>query len=112
MTLQTADAFGVGLGLGLINPISRRQRRASNCRSCNRNGSRRAVAGRFLGEERTRNRKQKKQTPNAERPTPNLEFRNAGHFAFFPVVRTLAAKSLINSSTSPNVARNSAASVS
>ena len=51
-------------------------------------------------------------TPNAERPTPNLEFRNAGHFAFFSVVRTLAAKILINSSTSPNVARNSAGSVS
>src|SRR6202011_2428168 len=112
MALQTADAFSVRLRLRLIDPISWWQGRATDCRSCNRNRSRRAVAGSFLGEKRTRCTKQKKKTPNAERPTPNVEVKRTHHFAFFSVVRTLAAKIRINSSLSFSVSRRSASSAS
>src|SRR5437016_12083409 len=40
-------------------------------------------------------------TPNAQHPTPNVEFRRSGHYlAFLSAVRMLAAKILISSSTS------------
>ena len=48
MALQTTDAFHVGLRLRLIDPIMRRQCCASDCRSFDRNRSRRAVAGKCL----------------------------------------------------------------
>jgi hypothetical protein len=44
MALQTADALCIGLGLRLIDPISRRQSCACDCRPLNGNRSRRAVA--------------------------------------------------------------------
>src|SRR5438046_6721002 len=45
MALQTTDTLSVRLRLRLIDPISWRQRRARNWRSCNRSRSRRTVAG-------------------------------------------------------------------
>src|SRR5438046_10599127 len=44
MALQTTDTLSVRLHLRLIDPISRRQRRARDCRSCSRNRRRRTVA--------------------------------------------------------------------
>jgi len=43
MALQTTDTLSVRLRLRLIDPISWRQRRARDCRSCSRNRRRRTV---------------------------------------------------------------------
>jgi hypothetical protein len=76
MALQATDAFRVGLRLGLIDPITRRQCCASGGRSFDRNRSRRAVAGRgrLLGENERRG-KQQKQTSNVQRPTLNAKWK-------------------------------------
>ncbi len=79
MTLQTADTFCVRFGLGLIDPIVRRQSRPCDCRSFNRNGGWWAVAGcNLLCNCRTRDAKKDEQkTFNAQRPTFNAQRKRA-----------------------------------
>src|ERR1700732_1446865 len=122
MTLQTTDAFRVGLRLGLIDPITRRQCCANGCRSFDRNRSRRTVGGRGrLGENECRGKQQKqtsnvqrptlnskwkKKTPNPQLPTLNVQLWSPGrHLAFLSAVRMLAAKILISSSVSMSSGR-------
>jgi hypothetical protein len=75
MTLQTTDAFDVGFGLCLIDPIARRQCRACGHRSFDGDGGRRTIAGggKFLAESNRGKKKQRKQTSNAQRPTLNAQ---------------------------------------
>jgi hypothetical protein len=109
MTLQTANAFGVSFALRLIDPVPWRQSCARDYRCLNRHRSRATVTGScfFLGEQRPRDEKKNKKTPNAQHRTPNIELISLlFHVSFVSAVRTLEMKILCDScSDTPNERR-------
>src|SRR3954471_5845506 len=101
VALIAPRAFRVSRRLRLIDPILARASRGLGDRIVWRERSGRTVAGFFLGDGCRGENKKEKKTPNAQRRTPNVELRRSEHhFAFFSVVRTLAAKIRISCSTS------------
>ena len=74
MALIAADALGIGRGDRLVDPVLRGARSGLGGGKILRDGSRRAVAGgrKILGgEESGAEEREEKETPNAQRPTPN-----------------------------------------
>src|SRR4051794_28482273 len=107
MALVAADAFCVGGGLGLIDPVLARTGRRLGERKVWRQRSGGAVSGiRFLGLSgcRRQNRHAKEEeTSNVQRPTSNVQLRKARgriHRLFCFAVRMLAAKILMSASVS------------
>jgi hypothetical protein len=105
MTLKTPNALRVGLRLRLIDSVTRWYRRRWRDRLVNWNRSARAVAGGkgiFGGcvADGAKQKKQKNQTPNAERRTSNAELKTSRHALFRSAVRMLATNILMSSCVS------------
>ena len=73
VTLIAADAFGIGLRLGLVDQVARRDRGRASDGSFGRDGGGRTVGGRrILRVGEGSDEDEKKKTSNVQRPTFNV----------------------------------------